>query len=61
MRMLRMNDQLDQKHIYANLASLNEVVGEILAAMVEHGIGDAGFRDMATSILQGHSSRIPGG
>ena len=39
----------------ANLASLNEIVSQMMAALVEHGIGDSDFAGLVRTTLRDHS------
>ena len=45
----------NEDEVAKNLASLNELVTEMMFALAEHGVGDIEFARMARSTLRDHS------
>lgn len=48
----------DLRQLAANLASLNEIVAEMVTALAERGVSDGGYAAVARSVLRDHSHAL---
>jgi hypothetical protein len=53
-----MREAMSRDPVGANLASLNEIIAEMMQALADHGVGEQEFADLVRVTLRDHSHSL---